>query len=258
MNRRRSRPRPPRDHDVVYGRQPVLELLRAGRRQVSRVLLQASCERTPELESALAMARRAHITMEETDRRKLDALSKGAHHQGIAAETGAYPYLRLDERPPGGLAFWLLLDLLQDPQNLGSLLRTADAAGVTGVVIPSSRAAEVTPAVTRASAGAAEHVAVYRATNICRAMRMLREDGVRLYGLDAGEGTQPYTTADCTCPLGLVVGGEGQGLSRLVRETCDGVFHLPMLGGVASLNAAVAGAVALFEVVRQRGQTSAP
>lgn len=254
MSRRRGRSRPASNFDLVYGRQPVLEVFRAGRRQVSRVILQDSCEHSAELDSALAMAREAQVTIEEGDRRRLDTLTDGANHQGIVAETGAYPYNVLDDRVGNGPSFWLLLDHIQDPQNLGSLLRSADAAGVTGVIIPSARAAGVTAAAVRASAGAAEHVPVYRVSNICQAMRTLRDDGVSLYGLDVNKGSQPYTSIDFTRPLGLAVGSEGQGLSRVVRETCDGILHLPLLGSVASLNAAVAGAVALFEVVRQRGQ----
>jgi 23S rRNA (guanosine2251-2'-O)-methyltransferase len=252
MSRRRGRSRPTSDHDVVYGRRPVFELLKAGRRHVSRVIVHDSHEPRPELESVLTMARKAHASIEEGDRRRLDALTNGANHQGIAAESGVYPYCTLEDRPANSHALWLLLDHIQDPQNLGSLLRSADTAGVTGVVIPQARAVGVTAAVVRASAGASEHVRVYRASNISKAMRTLQDDGIVFYGLDANEAAQSYTSVNFTVPAGLVVGSEGDGLSRLVRETCDGIVRLPLGGKVQSLNAAVAGAVALFEVVRQR------
>ncbi len=252
MSKRGGRSRRASGHDVVYGRQPVFELFKSGRRQVWRLIVQVSRERRPELEESMSMARKAHATIEEVDRRRLDRLTNGANHQGIAVETGAYPYCALEERLMNRRALWLLLDHVLDPQNLGSLLRSADTAGVTGVIIPQSRAVGVTAAVVRASAGASEHVRVYRTSNISKAIRTLQDDKITVYGLDASETSEIYTHVDFTVPVGLVVGGEGDGLSRLVRETCDGIVRLPLGGKVKSLNAAVAGAVALFEVVRQR------
>jgi len=252
MSKRGGRSRPASDHNVVYGRKPVFELFRAGRRQVSRVIVQVSREPRSEMEDSLSMARNARATIEEVDRRRLDTLTNGANHQGIAAETGAYPYCALEDRPANRRALWLLLDHVLDPQNLGSLLRSADTAGATGVIIPQSRAVGVTAAVVRASAGASEHVRVYRTSNISKAIRTLQDDGIAVYGLDARETAEIYTHVDFTVPVGLVVGGEGDGIGRLVRETCDGIVRLPLGGKVQSLNAAVAGAVALFEVVRQR------
>jgi 23S rRNA (guanosine2251-2'-O)-methyltransferase len=148
--------------------------------------------------------------------------------------------------------FLLLLDHLLDPQNLGSLLRSADAAGVHGVVLPGRRAAGITPAAVRASAGAAEHVLVAQVTNLVQAMERLKGEGLWLAGLEAMAEAQAYTQADLTGPLGLVIGSEGSGLARLVRERCDFLIRLPMHGQVESLNAAVAGAIALYEVRRQR------
>jgi 23S rRNA (guanosine2251-2'-O)-methyltransferase len=148
----------------------------------------------------------------------------------------------------------MLLDHLEDPQNFGSLLRTADAAGVDGVLIPADRAVGVTPAVVRASAGASEHMRVAVVVNLARAMQALQEQGFSLVGLDLAEASVPYTQADLGGALGLVIGGEGRGLGRLVRENCDRLIRIPMLGGVASLNASVAGAVALYEALRQREQ----
>ena len=149
-------------------------------------------------------------------------------------------------------ALVVVLDHLEDPQNLGSILRTACAAGATGVVIPEDRAAWVTPAAVRASAGGSEHVKVARVVNLPRAMADLKEAGLWPTGLDIGEGAKPYSSIDLKGRVGLVVGAEGSGLSRLVRETCDFIGTLPMPGGFESLNAAVAAGVAMYEVLRQR------
>lgn len=190
--------------------------------------------------------------------RELDRICRSGNHQGVAAEVSEYAYAEwrdLRGASAGGKrpALYLLVDHVQDPQNLGSMLRSSDAAGVTGVVIPGSRAASVTPAVVRASAGASEHVAVARVGNLTNVMRDLREDGVCLVGLDAGQESKAYTAADLSGPVALVVGGEDEGLGRLVRDLCDVRIRIPMLGRVGSLNAAVSAAVALFEVRRQQG-----
>jgi 23S rRNA (guanosine2251-2'-O)-methyltransferase len=150
----------------------------------------------------------------------------------------------------------LLLDHLQDPQNVATLLRTAEALGVDGVVMPAHRAAGVTPAVVNASAGAVEHLRIVQETNLVRAMQALQEAGLWLAGVELAPGAKLYVEADLTGPLGLVVGSEGEGMSRLVRETCDFLIYLPMAGKVNSLNAAVAGSVALYEVWRQRAQAA--
>lgn len=244
--------------EVLYGRQPVRETLRAGRRQVYKLLVAEGIRPTDIVGEVLARARRGGIPVQEVDRKELDKIAGGeAHHQGLAAEVSGYPYVdlpnilaaaRQEKKPP----FLLLLDHLLDPRNLGSLLRSADAAGMHGIVLPGRRATGVTPAAVRASAGAAEHVRVAEVTNLVQAMRELREEGVWLAGLETTSEAQLYTQADLRGPLGLVVGSEGQGLARLVRETCDYLIRLPMHGQVESLNAAVAGAITLYEAVRQR------
>ncbi|MFN2185663.1 MAG: 23S rRNA (guanosine(2251)-2'-O)-methyltransferase RlmB, partial [Anaerolineae bacterium] len=187
-----------------------------------------------------------------------DKLGGEVNHQGLAAEVSGYPYVEMAEpmrlaRESQASPFLLLLDHVQDPQNLGSLLRTAEAAGVHGVIIPGRRAAGVTPAAVRTSAGAAEHVRVALVANLVQAMRQLKAEGVWIAGLEAAPDAQLYTKAALSGPLGLVIGSEGQGLARLVRETCDFLIRLPMLGRVESLNAGVAGAIALYEARRQRG-----
>jgi 23S rRNA (guanosine2251-2'-O)-methyltransferase len=244
--------------EILYGRQPVRETLRAGRRQVFQLLLAQGIKPSGIVREVISFARMANVPVREVDRRELDKLGGEVNHQGLAAEVSGYPYLDLEAmldaaRQAGEPLFLLLLDHVQDPQNLGSLLRTADAAGVHGVIIPGRRAAGVTPAAVRASAGAAEHVRVARVTNLVRAMEELKTAGLWLAGLEATPEAQLFTQADLSGALGLAVGSEGQGLSRLVREKCDFLIRLPMRGQVESLNAGVAGGIALYEARRQRG-----
>jgi 23S rRNA (guanosine2251-2'-O)-methyltransferase len=244
--------------ELLYGRQPVRETLRARRRQVFKLKLALGVKPAPILDEIVSLARKAHVPVHEVDRRELDKLGGETHHQGVAAEVSGYPYVDLPDlleaaRAAGQPPFLLLLDHIQDPQNLGSLLRSAEAVGVHGVVVPGRRATEVTPAAVRASAGAAEHVRVALVPNLVQAMERLKAEGVWLAGLEAEPEAQLYTEAALEGPLGLVVGSEGQGLARLVRDKCDFLIRLPQCGRVESLNAAVAGAVALYEARRQRG-----
>jgi 23S rRNA (guanosine2251-2'-O)-methyltransferase len=243
--------------ETLYGRQPVRETLRAGRRQMFKLLLARGMEPAGIVAEILSLAKQAHVPVQAVDRRELDKLGEEVNHQGLAAEVSGYPYAELAAlfdvaRQAAELPFLLLLDHVQDPQNLGSLLRTAEAVGVHCVVIPGRRAAGVTPAAVRASAGAAEHVRVAQVTNLVRTMEQLKAGGIWLAGLEALPEAQLYTQAELTGSLGLVIGSEGQGLARLVRETCDFLIRLPMHGQVGSLNAGVAGAVALYEIHRQR------
>ncbi len=243
--------------EILYGRQPVREALRAGRRRVFAVLLAAGIKEGGAVGQILDLAHQRGVAVQRMSRRDLERRISGeVNHQGLAAVVSAYPYVPLEDlrtwrradQPP----LLLLLDHIQDPQNLGSLLRSAEAVGVHGVILPHRRAAGVTPAAVRASAGAAEHVPVARVPNLVQAMKSLQKAGVWLAGLDLVADAQLYTQADLSGPLGLVVGSEGQGLSRLVRENCDFLIRLPLAGKVESLNAAVAGAVALYEAHRQR------
>jgi 23S rRNA (guanosine2251-2'-O)-methyltransferase len=247
--------------EILYGRQPVRETLRAGRRQVFRLLLARGISTTGIVAEILGLAKEASVPVQQLDRAQLDKLSGDANHQGIAAEVSGYPYTDLAgilaaAQRAGEAPFVLLLDHLLDPQNLGSLLRSADAAGVHGVVLPGRRAAGLTPAAVRASAGAAEHVLVAEVTNLVQAMERFKGEDLWLAGLEATPEAQAYNQANLTGPLGLVVGSEGTGLARLIRERCDFLIKLPMHGHVESLNAAVAGAIALYEVRRQRSRTS--
>jgi 23S rRNA (guanosine2251-2'-O)-methyltransferase len=235
----------------IYGRNSVSEALRARRRRLRRVLVASG---THGLEALRARAERERVPVETVDRHRLDQLA-GAHHQGVVAEAEPFVYVHLDdllEQNVDRPAFLLALDSLQDPQNFGTLLRTAVAVGVHGVVLPEHRSVAVTPAVSNASAGAVEHLLVARVTNLPRSLNQLKAQGVWVYGL-AVEAAEPYWETDLHGPLAVVVGSEGSGLGRLVRETCDGLVHIPMLpGGIESLNASVAGSLVLYEAFRQR------
>jgi 23S rRNA (guanosine2251-2'-O)-methyltransferase len=241
----------------LYGRNPVEEALAAGRRIVSEVVLPPA---TPGEDDQIARirdeARSRRIVVRTMDRSQLDKLTRFGHHQGVAAKATAYPYVDETEifsaAEADENALVVVLDHLEDPQNVGSVLRTACAVGATGVLIPQDRACGITPAVARASSGGAEHIKVAKVVNIVRAMESLKEAGVWLTGLDMCETSRPYTEIDFKGRSGLVVGAEGRGLSRLVRERCDFVAEIPMPGGFESLNAGVAAAVAMYEILRQR------
>ena len=246
--------------EIIYGRQPVVELLRAGRRKCSRLCIRRGTKSAPEMDDLFSLARECGVRIDNLDDAWFDRTLAGAHHQGVAVMCSAYPYASFDDvigeckgRDDGDPPLWLLLDHIQDPQNLGSLLRTADAMGVHGVVIPKDRAVGVTPTVVRVSAGASEHVSVCMETNLVRSMEVLKEEGIWLSGLEACPEAKPYGEADLDGALGLVVGSEGKGLTRLVREACDFLVSIPLYGHVDSLNAAVAGAIALCEIRRRRG-----
>ncbi len=245
--------------ELLYGRRPVYEALRAGRRRIYRLTLAEGVreggEETGIIGQIVSLARAAGVNVSRSPRRELDRVA--SHHQGVVAEASPYPYADLDDilslagergEPP----LLLLLDLLQDPQNVGSLLRTAEAVGVHGLIIPQRRAVGITPAVVSASAGAVEHLLVAQVTNLARTIDELKRHDLWVAGLEADPSAQLYDQADLRGPLALVVGSEGSGLRRLVREKCDFLLQLPMRGRVTSLNAAVAGSVALYEVERQR------
>ncbi len=240
--------------DYIWGRYPVLEALRS-RRRVHRILV-AQGPMDAALTQVVDQARRVGVPIEPVARRRLDELARGANHQGVVALAAPRTYAELDDifsraasldEPP----LVLVLDAIQDVQNLGSLIRTAEAIGAHGVVIPEHRAAGLTPAVDKTSAGAVEFLPIVRVTNITRTLDDLKKRGLWCVGLD-GDAKTEYDQADLTGPIALVVGNEGKGISRLVREHCDVLVRIPMRGNVRSLNAAVAGSLALYEIWRQR------
>jgi len=238
----------------IEGRIPVREALKAGR-EIHKLLV-ARGAREGSIREILALARQAGVVIQEVDRARLDQLAHGRNHQGVIALVAAHRYADVEtilERAAaaGEDPLILVLDGIEDPQNLGSLLRTADAAGVHGVIIPERRAVGLTETVAKVSAGAVEYVPVTRVTNLVRTLKQLKEQGLWVVGTHQ-DGPHLYTETDLTGPLAVVIGSEGKGISRLVAETCDLMVRLPMRGHVSSLNAAVAGAILLYEIRRQR------
>ena len=231
--------------EIIYGSRPVVEALKSGRREVFEIF-----DAVGDQEVTKAAGSRG-IKPKRVSRQRVDELSRGGVHQGVAARVEPYPYSGLAEILASPEPLVLVLDGVTDPRNLGAVLRTADGAGAGGVVIPRDRAAGVTAAAVKASAGGSEHVRVSRETNLKRAIEKMKEAGLWVYAAEAA-GT-PYTQLDLAGSVGLVLGSEGRGVRRLVREACDGTVSIPMLGNVGSLNVSVAAAVLLYEVRRQRG-----
>jgi len=239
----------------ITGRNPVYETLRARRRDFFRLHVATGVEEKGRIEQIIALAAERKIRITRVPRKQLDAISDS--HQGVALEASGYPYSalqdilrRAEERqePP----FILALDLLQNPQNLGTLIRSAEAAGVHGILIPPRRAAGVTPAVVQASAGASEHMLVAQ-VNLAQAIAALKKDaGAWVMGLEGSPDAQPYDSVRLDGPLVLVVGSEGEGMRGLVRRSCDMLLSLPMRGNIESLNAAVAGSVVLYKALSDR------
>lgn len=239
----------------ICGRNPVYEVLKAGRRRAHRLRVAEGVQIAGRLEQILTAARASSLPVERVPRAQLDGLSSG--HQGVALWVEAYPYVDLDEvlgaaQDQGSQALVLLLDVLQDPQNLGTLLRTAEAVGAAGVVLPPRRAAGVTPAVTQAASGASEHLLIAQG-NLAQAIARLQSAGIWVVGLEADPEARLPGEVPLDQPLALVVGSEGSGLRRLVRERCDLLLRLPMRGQVGSLNAAVAGSIVLYLAWQARG-----
>jgi 23S rRNA (guanosine2251-2'-O)-methyltransferase len=244
--------------DILYGKNPVLEALRAGR-AARKLVVAPGLRDEARLREILETARERGIPVEESTRRRLDDIAHTEHHQGVAGYFHSRAPLALDELldrvvAPGLL---LVLDGIQDPQNLGALARAADAGGADGMVLVRDRSTAVTPAAAKASAGATEHVPVAVVTNLAAALATLADRGYWRVGL-AAEATTRYDAFDYTAPTALVVGAEGEGLRELTRKRCDVLVSLPMLGHVSSLNAAVAGALLVYEASRQRGFARRP
>ncbi len=243
--------------ETLYGRQAIRELLRAERRDVYRLFLVDGTIRAPIVDEIVDLAEARGISIQSVSRYEMERMFGDDNHQGIAVEASEYPYAYVEDmldlaasrdEPP----LLLMLDLIQDVHNLGSLIRTADAVGAHGVVLQGRRAAGVTSAVVNTSSGAVEHLLVAQVTNMARTLERLKDAEMWIVGLEDVYGAKPYTEADLTVSLGLVVGSESNGIRRLVRERCDWMISIPMRGQIESLNAAVAGSIALYEVLRQR------
>jgi 23S rRNA (guanosine2251-2'-O)-methyltransferase len=240
----------------VYGVNPVLEALRAHPKDVVRVLLERGRDgrRSQGAEKVAQAAAQAGARVEDVPHNEIARRSAGGVHQGVGAELAEFQYLELQDllaAPRDRPAFLLVLDGVTDPQNLGALIRSAHALGAHGVVLPKDRAAGITPAAFKAAAGALEHCPVARVTNLARALEQLKEAGIWTVAL-AADGERGLDELDLTTPIALVMGSEASGVRPLVRKTCDHVARIGMKGKVGSLNVSAAGAIALYEVARQR------
>ncbi|MDQ4127564.1 MAG: 23S rRNA (guanosine(2251)-2'-O)-methyltransferase RlmB [Actinomycetota bacterium] len=229
--------------EIIYGLRPVVEALKSRRRRVFEVLDAVGDRSVREVAGG--------VPVKKVPRSRIDELARGGVHQGVVARVEPYPYSGLEEIVTVPVPLVLVLDGVTDPRNLGAVLRVADGAGASGVVIPKNRAVGVTAAAVKASAGASEHARVAREINVRRAIDRMKEAGIWVYAAEVGG--VPHTKLDLSGPVALVLGSEGRGVRRLVREGCDGAVSVPMLGAVDSLNVAVAAAVLLYEARRQRG-----
>lgn len=240
----------------VIGRNPVLELLK-NQSKIDKLYIQNG-ERQGSITKILAKAKDDNIMVQYVDKNKLTSMAAGNSHQGVVALVTDFEYSTIDEilekaKNNNEDPFLIILDGIEDTYNLGAIIRTAESAGAHGVIIPKRRAASVNQTVYKTSAGAVEHMMVAQVTNISNTIEFLKEQGLWIYGADA-DGEQLYYKNSLTGPIGLVIGSEGKGISRLVKEKCDVLVKIPMLGKVSSLNASVATSILIYEVVRQRNE----
>lgn len=253
--KRREEPRELPD-DVLVGRNAVTEALKSGR-GINKLWI-ASGDREGSVAEIAALAKERGIVVQYVERAKIEVLAGGHRHQGVLAYVAPVPYAELEDilkaaEAKGEAPFLVLLDELEDPHNLGALLRTADATGVHGILIPKRRSVSLNATVAKTSAGAVEYVPVARIGNIAQTLKKLKEKGFWVAGADM-DGEKAYYEADLTGPLVLVVGSEGKGMSRLTKEACDFIVRMPMVGRINSLNASVAGSILMYESMRQRLQ----
>jgi 23S rRNA (guanosine2251-2'-O)-methyltransferase len=240
--------------DWIYGKHAVLETLKSGR-PVEKILLAKNINKFS-VNEIIEHAKNQNVPFQWVPRTRLDQLAEGNNHQGVVAQVAAFEYASLEDlfkraEQKQEAPFFLLLDSIEDPHNLGSILRSADASGAHGVIIPKRRAAGVTSVVAKTSAGAVQHVPVVRVTNLNRVADELKERGVWLVGSD-GSAEQEYTRVDYKMPVAVVIGNEGRGIHSLLKKKCDFLVKLPMRGKVSSLNASVAAGILMYEVMRCR------
>lgn len=241
------------DQEFIIGKNPVVEALKSDR-DINKIYI-AEGSQKGQMQQIIALAKERRILVQFVPKKKLDGMVDGSH-QGVAASVAAYKYAELDDlfsaaEKKGEEPFFIILDELEDPHNLGSIMRTADAVGAHGIIIPKRRSVGLTATVAKASAGAIEYVPVVRVTNLARTIDDLKERGVWIAGTDA-KGKEDFRSIDGNMPLALVIGSEGKGMGRLVRDKCDFLFRLPMKGKITSLNASVAAALLMYEVFRKR------
>ena len=256
MDREKETGREVVENEIIEGRNAVIEALRAGRAIDKIFIAKGGVDKT--LGHIASRARERGVVVVEADRRKLDFMSRTKAHQGVVALAAVRDYCEVadilavaEER--GEPPFVIVCDEISDPHNLGAIIRTAECVGAHGVVIPKRRSAGLTAIVGKASAGAAEYMAIARVANLSSALKELKEAGLWVYGT-AADGASPLWSTDLTGPIALVIGSEGDGMGRLVRESCDFVLSLPMKGQLNSLNASAAAAVTMYEVLRQRSR----
>lgn len=240
--------------DIVEGRNSVLELLESGK-DINKIFV-AKGEKHGSIHKIISIAKQNRIVMVEVEKSKLDELSYHKNHQGVIAIVPPFEYCEVEDileeaKKKQEDAFILILDGIEDPHNLGSMIRTAETAGVHGIIIPKRRAASVNSTVNKVSAGAVEHMKIARVNNINETIKHLKENGVWICGTDMDTKVE-YDKQDMTMPIGLVIGSEGFGMSRLVKENCDFLVKIPMKGKITSLNASVSAGIVMYEVVRQR------
>jgi len=241
----------------ITGRNPVYEVLQANRRHFFRARIALGMEENGRISQILALLQRRKIPVERVPRQNLDQVAE--NHQGVAVESSAYPYSTLKDildnlNNTRALPFLLILDELQDPQNLGTLLRTADAVGIQGIIIPPRHSVGVTPAVVHASSGATEHLLI-AAHNLAQAIQLIKEKNIWVIGLENASESQPVHQVHLDGPLAIVVGSEGHGMRSLVKKSCDQLAYLPMVGKIGSLNASVAGSIGLYLALQARQRT---
>ena len=237
----------------IAGKNTVIEALKS-ERDMHKILI-AEGSQKGQMQVVIGLAKERRVIVQFVPKKKIDQITT-ENHQGVVAQVAAYQYAEIDDlfanaEKKGEEPFFLILDELEDPHNLGSILRTADASGVHGIIIPKRRSVGLTSTVAKLSTGAIEYIPVARVTNLSRTIDELKERGIWIFGTDAKK-SQDYRKMDARIPLAMVIGSEGKGMSRIVKEKCDFLVHLPMIGHVTSLNASVAAALLMYEVFRKR------
>ncbi|MBJ9993441.1 23S rRNA (guanosine(2251)-2'-O)-methyltransferase RlmB [Paenibacillus favisporus] len=243
------------EEEIIAGKHSVTEALRSGR-TINKIWIAENAQKHL-TQPIIFEAKKLGVVIQQVDKRKLDQMAPGMQHQGVVAQAAPYAYAEVEDilqaaEAKGEAPFILLLDEIEDPHNLGSILRTADCTGVHGVIVPKRRSAQVTATVSKTSAGAAEYVPVARVTNLGQTIEELKERGIWVVGTDVSASSEMYDTNVFDGPVAVVIGNEGKGMGRLIREKCDVLVKLPMKGQINSLNASVAAGVVMYEVVRRR------
>ncbi|MDX8363096.1 23S rRNA (guanosine(2251)-2'-O)-methyltransferase RlmB [Cytobacillus sp. IB215316] len=241
------------NQEYIIGKNPVLEALKS-KREINKIWIAEGSQRG-QMQQVAQLAKDKQVPVSFVPKKKIDQMIDG-NHQGVIAQVAAYEYASLDDlyrkaEEKGEMPFFILLDEIEDPHNLGSIMRTADAVGAHGIIIPKRRAVGLTATVAKASTGAIEYIPVAKVTNLSRTIEELKENGIWIIGTDAN-GQDDYRSIDGNMPLGLVIGSEGKGIGRLIKEKCDFLINLPMRGKVTSLNASVAAGLLMYEVYRKR------